>query len=148
MPSAKENVRVLYIRIANKSKRFYIQKSRQFAKIKTIPVTLLCTESKTIYISRLFMKMLKLAFIYKKHDTFRYVNFLYKKIQTLRKKQENVRYVFILKNPEHLTSYDSLLKFGNCRRGGSYMKKTIHCELHFYMQKKMHFALHFYIQKG
>ena len=31
-----------------------------------------------------------------------YVTFLYVKIQTLRKKQDNLRYVFIYKNPDNL----------------------------------------------
>ena len=35
-------------------------------------------------------------YIYKTHDTLRYVTFLYTKSQTLRKKQDNLRYVFIL----------------------------------------------------
>ena len=43
------------------------------------------------------MKFLKLAFIYKKHDTLRYVKVLYTKSQTLRKKKDNLRYVFIYK---------------------------------------------------
>ena len=41
------------------------------------------------------MKMLKLVFIYiYKHHTLRYVTFLDIKIQALRKKQHNLRYVF------------------------------------------------------
>ena len=34
-------------------------------------------------------------YIYIKHDTLRYVTFLYPKSQTLRKKQDNFRYVFL-----------------------------------------------------
>ena len=45
------------------------------------------------------MKFSKLAFIFKKNDTLRDVTFLYTKIQTLCKKQENVSYFFIYKNP-------------------------------------------------
>ena len=43
------------------------------------------------------MKILNLLFIYKKHNTFRYVMFLYTKIQTLFKNQDNFRSVFLLK---------------------------------------------------
>ena len=45
------------------------------------------------------MKILKLVFILKKNDTLRYVKFIYTKSQTLCKKQDNLRYVFIYKNP-------------------------------------------------
>ena len=48
------------------------------------------------------MKMLNLAYIYNNHDTFRYVTFLYTKIMTLGKKQDNLRYVFLYKNPDTL----------------------------------------------
>ena len=47
----------------------------------------------------IFMIFLKLAFIYKKHDTLRYVKILYRRSKTLRKKQDNLQYVFIYKNP-------------------------------------------------
>ena len=51
------------------------------------------------YIKKInFMKCLKLAFIYKKPDTLRYVTFLYTKSHILRKKQDNFYYVFIYKN--------------------------------------------------
>ena len=48
------------------------------------------------------MEFLKFVFTYKKHDTLRYVIFLYTKRQTLRKKQDNFCYVFIYKNPDTL----------------------------------------------
>ena len=76
------------------AKRFYIQKSIHFSKSMTICVTLLYTKIQTLYLTQFLMKSLKLAFIYKKHDTLRYVTFLYTKIQTLRKKQDSFRYVF------------------------------------------------------
>ena len=43
------------------------------------------------------MKMFKLVFIYKKNDTLRYMTFLYTKVQKLRKKQDNLRYVLYTK---------------------------------------------------
>ena len=42
----------------------YMQKARHFAKSKTICVTFLLTKSLTLYVTRFFMKFLKLAFIY------------------------------------------------------------------------------------
>ena len=92
----------IYTKSEKIKKYFYIQKARHFAKIKTVWVTFLYTKSKTLYVTRFFMKFLKLAFIYKKNDTLRYLMFLNTKIQTLRKKQENLRYVFIYKNPDTL----------------------------------------------
>ena len=77
------------------AKRFNIKKSRQLAKSKTISVTFLYTKIWTLYVTRFFMKFLKLAFIYKKDDTLRYVRFLYTKIQTLRNKKDNLSYLFI-----------------------------------------------------
>ena len=57
----------------------------------------------TPYVTRFFMKFLRLAFIYKNHDTLRYVTVLYTKTQTLRKNQDNLRSVFIYKNQDTLS---------------------------------------------
>ena len=69
----------------------------------------------------IFMKFLKLAFIYKKHKTLCYVTFLTIKRQTLRTKQDNLRYVFIYKNPPLLryTVFVEFLKFAE--GGGIYL---------------------------
>ena len=115
----------------------YIQKSRHFAKSKAICVTFLFTKSQTLYVTRFFMKFLKLAFtyiqkawhfalrdifiyknpdtlkearqfalrffIYKKHDTLRYVTFLYAKSSTLRKKARQFALHFLIyKKPDTL----------------------------------------------
>ena len=74
----------------------YMRDAWHFAKSKIICVTFLFTKSRTLYVTRFFMKFLKLGFIYiyKKHDTLRYVTFLYTKSQTLLKKQDNLRHVF------------------------------------------------------
>ena len=84
---------------------------------------------------------MNLAFIYKNHDTLRYVTFLYTKIQTLRKKQDNLRYVFIHKNPDTLryTIFMECLKLAE--GGWDYMQKTMHFALHLYLQKIMHFEV-------
>ena len=56
----------------------------------------------TLYVAQFFNNNLNLVFIYKKHDTLRYVMFLYTKRQTLRKKKDNLRYVYIYKNLDTL----------------------------------------------
>ena len=106
------------------------------------------------------MKCLKLEFIYKNHDTSRYVTFLYTKMQTLRKKQDNLCYVLIYKiRTLYVTRF--LLNSWNWRREGVaflyaksnafcvtlYLQKTMHYALRFYIQKPRHFALHYYMQK-
>ena len=78
------------------------------------------------------MKFLKMAFKYKKHDTLRYVTFLYTKSDTLRKKQDNLRYVFIYKNPETLR-YGIFYIIVGIGGGGGYIQKTMHFALHLYI---------------
>ena len=65
------------------------------------------------------MKSLNLAFIYRKHDTLRYVTFLYTKIQTLRKEQDNLRYVFKYKNQDTLR-YEVFHGIFEIGRGGGH----------------------------
>ena len=60
----------------------------QLQKFHENPVTFLYIKRNTLYVTGFFMNFLKLAFIYKKHDTLRYVTFLYTKSWTLRKKQD------------------------------------------------------------
>ena len=91
----KQKMKNLYI---------YTQKAGHFTKSKTICVTFILRKSHTLYVTRFFMKFLKLAFkyIYQKHDTLRYVTLLYTERRTLRKKQDNLRYVFTYKDPDTL----------------------------------------------
>ena len=75
-----------FIYIYNKTMRnvyIYIQKARHFSKSKTISVTFLFTKIQTHYVTRFFMKFLKLAF---------------KSIQ--KAWQFALRDVFIYKNPD------------------------------------------------
>ena len=88
-----------------------------------------------------------------------YWTFLYSKIQTLRKKQDNLRYVFIYKNPDTLcyTIFYRIFEIGG--GGGAflyaknnalfvtflYAKNNTLC-VTFYIQKALHLALHFYVQ--
>ena len=117
------------------------------------------TKSQTLYVKRYFMKFLNLAFNHKKHDTLCYWTFLYTKIQTLRKKQDNLRSVFMFKNPDtlHQAIFIEFLEFAE---GGGiftlknsslcvtflYLKNNALC-LTFYIQKARHYALYFYMCK-
>ena len=64
--------------------------------------------------------MSKLSFIDKKHDTFCYVTFLNTQSETLRKKQDNLRYVSIYKNPDTLR-YAIFMEFLKLAEGGAYL---------------------------
>ena len=73
-----ESAHFIYTKRKRKWETFiYKKKSRHFEKSKTICVTFLFTKIQTLYVMRFFMKILKLAFVYKKHDTLRYVTLLY-----------------------------------------------------------------------
>ena len=149
MPSSKDNAHVfIYTKSKKIAKRFYIQKARHFSKSQTISVTFLYTKSNTLYVTGSFMKFLKLAFIYKKHDALRYVTFLFTKIQTVRKKQDNLRYVFIYKNPELCVTW-FFIEFLKCSEGGGgiylFKKGTLR---DIFILKKMHFVLSCYIQRA
>ena len=64
---------------------FIYKNPRHFVKSKTISVTFVCTNSQALCITQCFMRILKLAFVYLKHNTLRYVTFLYTNSQTLEK---------------------------------------------------------------
>ena len=56
----------------------------------------LFTKSLTLYVTRFFMKFWDWhLYIYIKHENLRYVTFLYTKRQSLKKKQDNLRYIFL-----------------------------------------------------
>ena len=96
MPSEKGSMHVYIYKKIKIAKRFYIQKTGHFAKSKTISVKLVYIKSQTLYVTQCFMGFLDLALLYKKHDTLRYVTFLYTKTQTLRKKQDDLRYAILI----------------------------------------------------
>ena len=123
-------------------KRHILQKARQFCYIFIYK-----NQDTSLY--AIFMKMLKLAFIYKNNDTLRHVAFLYRKIQTLRKNQDNLHYVFIYKNRDTLRNTIFYRIFDICGGGGRhyYIQKTRHLALHFYKKKTLHFEIHFTYEK-
>ena len=78
-------------------KQFRYKNPDTFKKVRQFSLRFIYKKLHTLRYA-IFMKILNLAFIYKKHDTLRYVTFLYTKSWTLRKKQDNLPYVFIYKN--------------------------------------------------
>ena len=82
-----------------------------------------------------------LPFIYKNHDTLRYMKLLYTKLQTLLNKQDNLRSVFIYKILTLFISqfFMEFLKLAEGRGVIFISKKIMHSVLHLYMQK-MYFA--------
>ena len=74
---------------------------------------------------------------------------LYTKSQTLGKKQDNLRYVFIYKNSDTLpyAIFHWIFETGGGGGGHFYSQKQCTFPLHFYTQKSIHFLLHLY-EKG
>ena len=83
----------IYTKIKTNCETFiYIYKNQDNPqKARKFPLRFILKKPYTLRYG-IFMTFLKLAFIYKKHDTLRYVTFLYTKSQTLRQKQDNLRY--------------------------------------------------------
>ena len=132
----KKTRKFIYTKSNFFAKCFYIQKARHFSKSWTISVKFLYIESYTFHVTGFFMKILRLAFIYKKHDTLRYVTFLYTKSQTLRKKQDNLRYVLYTKIRQFCVTrfFIEFLKFAE--GGGTFidLKNNILCVTSLYTQ--------------
>ena len=80
------------------------------------------------------MKMLKLAFIYKKHDTFRYVNFFIQKLRHLAK-SKTICVTFYIQKSGHfaLRDFHGILKLAEGRA--------------FLFKNPIYFALRIYIEK-
>ena len=117
--STKYNVHVfIYEKSKTNFETFLYTKSSTFGKKQEIFRYVLYTKSMTLYVTWFFMKIFKFAFIYKKNDTIRYMTFLYTKIETLRKKQDNLHYVFIFKNPDTLR-HAIYIEFLKLAEGGS-----------------------------
>ena len=91
----------------------------------------------SLYFTRFFTKILKLAFIYKKYDTLRYVTFLYTKSQSFRK-SKTICVTFLYTKIRTLCATRFFIEFLKLAEWGG----------HFYVQETIHFALHFYIKKS
>ena len=115
-PQQKTTCTFLYIRIVKKLQNIYIylQKDRHFTRSKIICVPFLFTQIRTLYLTRFFIKKLKLAFIFiQMHDTLRCVKFLYAKVPTLRKTYETLRLVFLFTKSLTLCVTQFLIQFWN-----------------------------------
>ena len=138
---------------------FIYKKPDTFQKARQFPLRFY-TQKAIHWRYGIFMEFLKLEFIFKKHDTLRYVTFIYSKSMTLRKKQYNLRYVFIYRNPA-LFRYAIFIEFLKFAEGGGiylsknnvlcvtflYWKNNALCVTLLYIQRAWHYALHFNIQK-
>ena len=120
---------------------------------------------RVLNVMQFFMKMLRLAFIYKKNDTLHYVTFYIQKARHFTKIR-TIWFTFIYIKFGHFALCNFSLKFWNLRRGRGtfykknnalsftflylksnalcvkcFIKKAWHFAFHFYMQEKTHFAL-------
>ena len=137
--SERQCARFIYTKSKKNAKHLYIYSKGQtlFKKQDNLRYIFIHKNPNTLLYEILY-KCLKLAFmyIYKKHDTFSYVDFLYTKIQTLlRKKQDNLRYFFIYTKSLTLCVTRFYMEFFKLAEGGG----------HFYRQKTMYFEVNFYI---
>ena len=119
----------LYTKNQKKCETFLYTKSRTlFKKLDNFRYVFIYKKPYT-WRYGILMKFLKLAFINNKHDTLRYVTFLYTKSWTLFKKQDNLWYVFIYKNPALLRYAIFHWIFEICGGGETFIdwKKYILC---------------------
>ena len=146
---AVEISQTVYRKAEKMSNVFIYRKTDTLQKVRQFMLRFYIQKRMTLYVMQFFMKILQLVFIYKKHDTQRYVTFLCTKRRTLSKKQDNLRYVFIYKIWTLCITrfFIELLKLAE-GEGNFYTHKKMHFALHFYIRKTMHFALRFYIQKA
>ena len=103
-PQLKTTCTFIYIQKKEGNKKFFLySKSLNLTKSKTICVTFCIHKKSNTLPYMIFQEFFKKALMFKKHDTLSYVTFLYAKIQTFRKKQNNLRYFLMYKNPETLS---------------------------------------------
>ena len=153
----------MYKNQKNRNVYKYIQKARYCTKSKIICVTFSFTKIHTLYVTRFFMKFLKVAFIYIQkawHFALRYV-FIYKNPDTSKKARKFALRLYIYKNPDawRYTIYHGIFEIGGGEGGGEeflwkknalcikFQLKKKHFPLRFYLQKAQHFVLHFHMQK-
>ena len=80
-------------------------------------VIFLYTKIETLYVTRFFINVLKLAFVYKKHDMLRYVTFYTQKPETSQKARQFLLR-FCLQKSWHFVIANFSYNFWNCRRWG------------------------------
>ena len=130
IPSEKYNVHVyIYTKSKKNAKHVHIQITRHFEKINTICVTFLYTKDQTLYVTRFFMKILKLSFIYKNNDTLLYVTFLYTKDRHF-EKSKTISLTFLytkIRTPWFTRFFMKVLKLAEGGRIFLYAKKCTLC---------------------
>ena len=129
----------------------YKKKARHFSKSTTICVPFLLTKSQTLYVTRFFMNFLKLAFMHiQKAWYFALHDVIYTKSLKLRKKQDNLRHVFLYTESLTLCITRFFIEFLKFAEGGRhfYIGKTMHLELNLCMKRTVHFTLRFFIRKA
>ena len=92
----------LYLQIGENTKRFYIQKAGQFAKKKDNSPSFFIYKMHDTLPNAIFHNFLEVVIYRQKVCHFAIREVLYTKIQTLRKKQDNLCYVFILEKMDTL----------------------------------------------
>ena len=127
---------------------FIIQKSRHFAKSKTISITCLFTKCRTLYdtrfswnfwISRLFTRSMTLC-----------VTWRFYILKTLHfEKIKTIFHIFLYTKIRTFCVTRFFIEFMKLAegRGNFYIQKIMHFPLSFYIQNAWHFTLHFYMLK-
>ena len=137
--SKRHRARFYIYKYPKKSKRLYIYPKSQtlFKQQENLCYVFIHKKLHTLCYA-IFHGILEIGIcIYIKNDTLRYVTFFNTKSQTLLKKQDNLRYIFIYKKPDTLRCVIFHGTFEISRGVGG----------HFYIQKTMHIVSHFYILK-
>ena len=143
----------MHIFIYTKSKKMrnfylYIHKGRHFPKSQAICVTFLFTKIPTLYVTRFFMKFLKLEFIYTKSMTLCVTwRFIYKNSDTSKKARQFALGFYIQKAWQFaLRDFSWIFEIGG-GWGHFYKQKTMNLALNFYMQKRCTFRYVFIFKK-
>ena len=86
----QNTTRRIYIYKAKNPKRLYTQKTRHFAQIKTIPCYVVIYKQQDNLRQTIIHENVEVGICIQKNVSLCYVTYLYTKVQTLRKKQDNL----------------------------------------------------------
>ena len=117
------------------AKRFYIQKARQF------PLSFYIQNAWHFTLRNFSWLLLRLAFIYKNHDTLCYVAFLYTKAWYFTKGKK-IELLFYIQKFGHFALRNFPLNFWNWRMGGNYIRKK-QCTLNYIFICKKQYTLRY-----
>ena len=158
LPSGKDNVHVYIYKKAKQIETFLYTKSQTICKKKKNLLCFYVQKTRHFTLSD-FHEIFEVGIYIQKARYFVLLDFKIKKSQTLRKKEDNLCFVFMFKNPDTL-HYAIFIEFLKLAEGGAflhlknnalcftliYWKNNALCAT-FYIQKSGHYALHFYMQK-